>query len=217
VDQPSVSLHDGKGHSLADGVKYTLGSAWVPVPAAEQTFSAVADSTLASGAAARPWQPGGGGGGVLASSPFTPPQSPQVFTTFFLGSASFGYSLLPQVDAPETGRGRPPAAAAAARPLHAPLPQRSPSTPRPPRCRLRTRARRQGLTHSAHHVRRLCRPVQTVCGGGSGLAGGVDVGPAAGGGHRSNRAVRDRLDGRHMQAARHAGSAKAGDRPEQCG
>jgi hypothetical protein len=127
VDQPSVSLHDGKGHSLADGVKYTLGSSWVPVPAAEQTFSAVADSTLASGAAARPWQPGGG---VLASSPFTPPQSPQVFTTFFLGSASFGYSLLPQVDAPETGRGRPPAAAAA-RPLHAPLPQRSPPTPRP--------------------------------------------------------------------------------------
>eukprot|EP01047_Picozoa_sp_COSAG01_P089654 COSAG01_NODE_21700_length_889_cov_1.855696_1_plen_78_part_10 len=63
--------------------------------------------------------------------PSPPPQSPQVFTTFFLGSASFGYSLLPQVDAPETGR--PTAGSSSSIPpvTRPPPPQRSLPTPRP--------------------------------------------------------------------------------------
>lgn len=60
-------------------VKYTLGSKWVPVSDAQQTFSAVSDA----------------GKGVIASAPFTPPASPGVFTTFLTGSKSFGYSLVP--------------------------------------------------------------------------------------------------------------------------
>ena len=97
ADVPVAGLRDGgsTGKSLAQGVKYSLGSPWAPVDATQQTFTAV------------------GGAGALASAPFTPPAAPQVFTTFLLGSKAFGYSLLPQVDAPETGPCKPPAAAAA--------------------------------------------------------------------------------------------------------
>lgn len=110
VDVPAAGLRDGKGVSLADNVKYTLGSKWSAVSATEQTFSAVADArhSRSSLTLARP---GHEQAGVLASSPFTPPQSPQVFTTFLLGSKRFGYSLLPQVDAPESGPCKPSAAA----------------------------------------------------------------------------------------------------------
>ena len=85
VDVPSASLPVG-GSPLAHGVQYSLGSKWVPVPATQQTFAA-------SGSAA-----------PLASAPFTPPNAPEVFTTFLLGSKAFGYSLLPQVDAPGNPR-----------------------------------------------------------------------------------------------------------------
>ena len=96
-------------------MKYSLGSQWAPVPAEQQTFTAVAGSSGADddGAAVQP------AGRVnttaalaaagLASAPFTPPSAPAVFTTFLLGSKSFGYSLLPQVDAPETGPCKPAA------------------------------------------------------------------------------------------------------------
>ena len=80
------------GKTLATGVKFSLGSPWAPVGATQQTFSAV----RAPGSVA------------LASAPFAPPAAPQVFTTFLLGSKSFGYSLLPSVDAPETGPCKPP-------------------------------------------------------------------------------------------------------------
>ena len=83
VDVPSASLAVG-GTPLAHGVQYSLGSKWVPVPAAQQTFTASGSGSAAS----------------LASAPFTPPNAPEVFTTFLLGSKAFGYSLLPQVDAP---------------------------------------------------------------------------------------------------------------------
>lgn len=43
----------------------------------------------------------------LASAVFTPPHAPAAFTVFLLGSKTFGYSLLPQVDAPETGPCKP--------------------------------------------------------------------------------------------------------------
>ena len=111
---------------LASGVKYSLGSQWAPVPAEQQTFTAVAGSSGADddGAAVQPagrvnttaaLAAGGGAaaGAGLASAPFTPPSAPAVFTTFLLGSKSFGYSLLPQVDAPETGPCKPAALAAA--------------------------------------------------------------------------------------------------------
>lgn len=44
---------------------------------------------------------------ALASAVFTPPNAPAAFTVFLLGSKQFGYSLLPQVDAPETGPCKP--------------------------------------------------------------------------------------------------------------
>eukprot|EP01046_Picozoa_sp_COSAG06_P079751 COSAG06_NODE_27143_length_599_cov_5.772000_1_plen_90_part_10 len=90
-------------------MKYSLGSQWAPVPAEQQTFTAVAGSSGADddGAAVQPagrvnttaaLAAGGGAAAAagLASAPFTPPSAPAVFTTFLLGSKSFGYSLLPQ-------------------------------------------------------------------------------------------------------------------------
>ena len=90
VDVPSASLTVG-GTPLAHGVQYSLGSKWVPVPATQQTFAAS----------------GSGSAAPLASAPFTPPNAPEVFTTFLLGSKAFGYSLLPQVDAPGNPRELP--------------------------------------------------------------------------------------------------------------
>jgi len=85
-------------------VKYSLGSVWVPVSAGQQTFTAVGGAPTDSGAgsvtddavAAMMINATGTAAG-LASAPFTPPNAPQVFTTFLLGSKAFGYSLLPQV------------------------------------------------------------------------------------------------------------------------
>jgi hypothetical protein len=51
---------------------------------------------------------GRAGGAALASAPFTPPSAPMVFTAFLLGDKSTGYTLLPQLDAPETGPCKPP-------------------------------------------------------------------------------------------------------------
>ena len=48
VDVPAAGLQDGAGKSLADHVKYTLGSSWAAVPATQQTLSAVADTTEAT-------------------------------------------------------------------------------------------------------------------------------------------------------------------------
>ena len=90
MDVPSAGLTYDGGLPLADNVAYTLGSTWSAVPAGQQNFSAYMD--------------GASGSAPLASAPFTPPSAPQVFTTFLLGTKSFGYSLLPQVDAPETGK-----------------------------------------------------------------------------------------------------------------
>ena len=86
------------GRQLADQVQYSLGSKWAPVATGQQTFSASSD-TAAEGAA---------GGTPLASAPFAPPQAPEVFTVFLLGDKGYGYTLLPQLDAPETGPCKPP-------------------------------------------------------------------------------------------------------------
>jgi hypothetical protein len=93
VDVPSAGLEDGTGKQLTDQVPYTLGSKWVPVPDGQQTFNAVSDAAKTT---------------VIASAPFTPPASPGVFSCFLMGSKAFGYSLVPQVDAPETGPCKPP-------------------------------------------------------------------------------------------------------------
>jgi hypothetical protein len=106
-DVPEAGLLGADGRAITSGpVKYTLGSNWVPVPSSQQHFSAVADTA----AAAHPYGQGGerDGGGALATATFTPPAAPEVFTVFLMGSKSFGYSLLPQVDAPETGPCKPP-------------------------------------------------------------------------------------------------------------
>ena len=91
VDVPLAGLRDGAGTTLDDNVKYSLGSTWTQIPAKQQTFSAFAD----------------GGGAQLASATVTPPLAPQVFTTFLLGSAEYGYTLVPQIDAPEFGVCKP--------------------------------------------------------------------------------------------------------------
>eukprot|EP01048_Picozoa_sp_COSAG05_P007715 COSAG05_NODE_552_length_8725_cov_166.636796_6_plen_144_part_00 len=99
VDVNVAGLRDASGKSLADNIKYTLGSKWAPVTTAPQTFSAVSDLSLAEDDAVVT--------AVLASAQFTPPKAPEVFTAFLMGSKAFGYSLLPQLDAPETGPCKP--------------------------------------------------------------------------------------------------------------
>ena len=120
VDVELASLSDSKGTSLATGVKYTLGSTWAPgqhsaptaaticslvvkfadsavltrlalssVPATQDSFTASASSTDADE------------GGGLATSTMTPPAAPEVFSAFLLGTKGFGYTLMPQIDAPE--------------------------------------------------------------------------------------------------------------------
>ena len=83
-------LKDSDGETLADQIQYSLGSRWVPISSESQTLTAFED-----------------GGGTLASVTTTPPSAPQVFTAFLMGSATYKYSLLPQVDAPETGPCKP--------------------------------------------------------------------------------------------------------------
>ena len=89
MDVSSASLSVA-GAPLVKGVQYSLGSPWKPVSTAQQTFVASDASQT-----------------VIASAPFTPPNAPEAFTTFLLGDKTFGYSLLPQVDAPETGPCKP--------------------------------------------------------------------------------------------------------------
>ena len=73
----------GKGGAAVQGV---FGRDWV-------------DAGTGAGASAE--------AGTLASAPFSPPAAPEAFTAFLMGCASFGYSLLPQIDAPEFGPCRP--------------------------------------------------------------------------------------------------------------
>lgn len=113
-----AGLIDGTSIKLASDVQYSLGSTWSsqalptilclpemphgtshsssvdrsPVPATEQIFVAVSDPAAAH----------------LASADYTAPAAPEVFTTFLLGTQSFGYSLIPLLDAPETGPCKPP-------------------------------------------------------------------------------------------------------------
>ena len=86
ADVPSAGLSDASGKALVSGVKYTLGSVWAPIPAAAGTFTATSAT-----------------GGTVASAPMTPPNAPQVFTAFLLGVKGFGYTLMPQIDAPVSG------------------------------------------------------------------------------------------------------------------
>jgi hypothetical protein len=39
ADVKFAGLDDGTGKQLVDQIQYTLGSAWVPVPGTQQTFS----------------------------------------------------------------------------------------------------------------------------------------------------------------------------------
>ena len=93
ADVPSAGLSDASGKALVSGVKYTLGSVWAPIPAAAGTFAATSAT-----------------GGTVASAPMTPPNAPQVFTAFLLGVKGFGYTLMPQIDAPVSGGAAGPAA-----------------------------------------------------------------------------------------------------------
>ncbi len=83
-------LKESNGKTLADQIQYSLGSRWIPISGDSQTLTAFED-----------------GGGILAAVTTTPPSAPQVFTAFLMGSAKYKYSLLPQVDAPETGPCKP--------------------------------------------------------------------------------------------------------------
>eukprot|EP01047_Picozoa_sp_COSAG01_P050050 COSAG01_NODE_5018_length_4541_cov_2.682575_4_plen_105_part_00 len=103
-----AGLQDGNGTRLVDQIKYTLGSKWAPVGIGEQTFEAFTDmagNNSTTKAARRRLR---ARVAKLADATFTPPAAPNVFTTFLMGSKSFGYSLLPAVDAPETGPCKPP-------------------------------------------------------------------------------------------------------------
>ena len=93
VDVKAAGLKDAGGTVLADGIRYSLGSKWEPVPALSQSYSTFSDSGASSTA--------------LASASFTAPAAPMVFTTFLMGSIEFGYTLVPQLDAPEFGPCRP--------------------------------------------------------------------------------------------------------------
>lgn len=119
MDIKDAALHQGdaNGPKLADDVPYTLGSKpWTPVPATSAKFTAT-DALSSS---------------FLTSITFTPPPGPEAFTTFLLvraasveslsgvphlllddrlvpvqGTKAFGYTLVPQIDAPEFGPCRP--------------------------------------------------------------------------------------------------------------
>jgi hypothetical protein len=77
------------GKTLVNNVKYTLGSIWANIPEdTEATFS-VFDSSSNK---------------VLATSTFTPPTSPFVFTNFLVGLQSggtYGTRIVALIDAPE--------------------------------------------------------------------------------------------------------------------
>ena len=94
----AVSIHQLLTVLCAQHAMYlqTLGSTWIPVGGESQTFTAVADSTANRGSGAN-----------LATMTTTPPAAPNVFTAFLMGDAKYKYTLLPQVDAPETGPCKP--------------------------------------------------------------------------------------------------------------
>jgi len=90
-DVVSAGMKAG-GTTLVDGVKFTLGSVWAPVPDDQtQTYVAFDDQT----------------GATLTSDSFEAPSSPFVFTNFLIGmrNATAGSALAPRfvplVDAPE--------------------------------------------------------------------------------------------------------------------
>lgn len=94
MDVKEAALHSGSasGPKLADDVQYTLGSKpWVDVPATQGTF--VATDALTNS--------------QLATVSFQAPPGPEAFTTFLLGTKAFGYTLVPEIDAPEFGPCRP--------------------------------------------------------------------------------------------------------------
>ena len=103
-----AELQDGRGKALAEQVKYSLGSSWSPVPSTPQTFCAFADTGNATTSVAGHIDIASRAVEPLASAPFTPPSAPQVFTAFLIGSKAQGYTLVPQLDAPETGPCKPP-------------------------------------------------------------------------------------------------------------
>ena len=90
ADIHSAGLSNGAGKAIVSGVKYTLGSVWAPIGAAADTFTATDSSAK-----------------TIATAPMTPPAAPQVFTAFLLGTKAYGYTLMPQIDAPEYGPCRP--------------------------------------------------------------------------------------------------------------
>jgi len=101
TDVPLATLTSG-GTTLASNVKYTLGSIpWAAVPASLATFSASAATSMNSSSTAD------AEGAALATASFNPPAAPEAFTAFLLGTKDFGYTLVPEVDAPEFGPCRP--------------------------------------------------------------------------------------------------------------
>ena len=89
-DTPSAGMNIGTT-TLVDGVKYSLGSVWAPIPVAEATFNIFADGTKQA----------------LTSDTFTPPPTPFVFTNFLIGmnnateGSKFACRAVPLIDAPE--------------------------------------------------------------------------------------------------------------------
>lgn len=88
-DTQSAGLAAGN-QTLVDGVKYSIGSVWAPVKPDSLTFNAFDDNSKQS----------------LASSTFTPPPAPFVFTAFLVGvqnstSSAYTTRIVPLIDAPE--------------------------------------------------------------------------------------------------------------------
>ena len=87
-DTDLAELSDGST-TLVQGVSYTLGSDWAPIPVESATFTAKDQKS----------------GKTLASTTTTPPDAPFVFTAFLIGSqnktGALGPQLVPLIDAPE--------------------------------------------------------------------------------------------------------------------
>ena len=90
ADIHSAGLTNGAKKVLVSDVKFTLGSVWMPIPASADSFTAT-DKSQAK----------------IVTATMTPPDAPQVFTAFLLGTKEYGYTLMPQIDAPEYGPCRP--------------------------------------------------------------------------------------------------------------
>ena len=86
TEQVGMSVN---GKVLVDGIKYTLGSIWAPIPVASATFTAFNDANNQT----------------LTSRTFTPPPVPFVFTNFLIGlnnsTGAYGPRMVPLIDAPE--------------------------------------------------------------------------------------------------------------------